>query len=149
VDVDKHGKVYNIQNDLIPLQFLRKADDAVQAKRARNAASPRRAGAEAELTADEAIERAFEATGDKSESSRRAEMPEYVYFPHDGIPTPAWKVTVENTSSRAGEWKVYVDAVSGDVLESIDLIKRQSGHGQVFDPNLVVALNGDVPTMHF
>lgn len=39
------------------------------------------------------------------------------------------------------EWKIYLDAESGDLLEKFNLIKEVNEKGRVFDPNPLVVLN--------
>ena len=54
--------------------------------------------------------------------------------------TSAWKVVVQ-TTKPAREWRMYLDASSGAVLDKHDQLKRMNGTGRVFDPNPVVTLN--------
>jgi hypothetical protein len=130
VDINHEGDVYNVETSLIPEKSLAKsARTAVVA-----AAAP-----PPTLTKDDAIRRAVEATG-PAERDYRVEDTEEVMYAVEGVPRPAWKVVIVRDQPR-GDWKVYVDAASGDVLDKIDLLKAQDGKGRVFDPNPVVALN--------
>ena len=63
-----------------------------------------------------------------------------VYFPYNGIPTLAWKILVRTSKPRA-EWKIYLDAKTGVVLDKINQLKDLDGKGKVFNPNPVVSLN--------
>ncbi|MCI0698251.1 hypothetical protein L0337_40370 [candidate division KSB1 bacterium] len=63
-----------------------------------------------------------------------------VYFPHAGVPKLAWKGVVK-ISRPAAEWKMYLEAATGETLEKLNLLKSVDGQGRVFDPNPVVTLN--------
>ena len=65
---------------------------------------------------------------------------ELVYYPHNGVPTLAWKVIVR-TSKPIAEWRIYLDALNGAVLDKINQLKYKEGKGMIFDPNPVVSLN--------
>ncbi len=137
VDIDQNGKVYNILNDLVPEKVLAQADRTT--KKAKTAKAAAR-GESAELSAEQAKERTLEVTGSPSRTPHQVLECESVNYPYKGLPIPAWKVIVKS-SVPAGEWKVYLDAVSGEVLEQINLLRRQDGKGRVFDPNPVATLN--------
>jgi Zn-dependent metalloprotease len=64
------------------------------------------------------------------------------------VPTLAWKVIVKTTppksrrqAKRPAEWKMYIDAETGAILEKRNLLRFIDGKGRVFDPNPVVTLN--------
>jgi Zn-dependent metalloprotease len=61
-------------------------------------------------------------------------------YPVDGVLKPAWKVVLVGKKPR-GEWKVYVHASTGEILDVLNLLTEQTGKGRVFDPNPVVVLN--------
>ncbi len=133
VDVSKDGKVFNVVNELVPV----KAIAAVRKKTARRAPL---------LSDDEAKARALELARETKGTTAKILGSEFVYFPYDGIPTAAWKVLVQisaprSTEDKSREWKLYLDARSGNVLAKIDLLKKFEGKGKVFDPNPVVTLN--------
>lgn len=134
VDIDKKGKVYNIQSDIVPNKFLERGAKASAAKRKAAAAAET-----AEITEAAAVKSAIAAAG--AESSCECLSAESVFYPHEGIPTAAWKFILKNKKGPAGEWRVYVDAITGDVLAKDELLKHQDGSGKVFDPNPVVTLN--------
>jgi hypothetical protein len=125
VDIDPSGKVFNLQSDLLPDKVLAKT---------RALAAPLVTG----ITADQARAKALDVTGSTRTAPHTIHSTEEVTYPVDGQPTPAWKVIVVSTEPP-GEWKVYVDAVSGEVLGTVSLLKEACG--RVFDPNPVVALN--------
>jgi hypothetical protein len=125
VDVDPSGKVYNVQNDLLPESALKKG--------ARAAAS----GAPA-ISEEQAKSRALAATGSTRGAPHSVYSTEEVAYPVDGEPRRAWKVVVVG-DAVPGEWKVYIDADSGGVLDVVKLLKE--ARGRVFDPNPVATLN--------
>jgi Zn-dependent metalloprotease len=125
VDIDKNGKIYNIHSDLIPEPFL--------AKSAKAEKTP-------VLSAENAVSKAVAAVKALHKGRPEALEHELVYFPKNGIPTAAWKVIVKATGPEA-EWRLYVDAETGAILEQLNQLKSAEGRGRVFDPNPVVALN--------
>lgn len=125
VDIDRQGRVYNLQNDLLPEPAL---------KRAR----PRPGGGRAAAALDEAQVRA-RALAAVGEGRGEVLEVEECFVSRDGQPHAAWKVMVLRRRPR-GEWKVYLDE-QGEVLEIVPLLKHATGQGRVFDPNPVVSLN--------
>jgi Zn-dependent metalloprotease len=140
VDVDNDGRVFNIQNDLVPEPAMveaRKAD-------ARRAEAP----GVTQMTEAAAEARALAAAAPARGDSSRIAHKELCYFPYKGVPVLAWKVIVKTTPNpaqaktrRPAEWKIYIDADSGAILEKRNLLRFADGKGRVFDPNPVVSLN--------
>ena len=140
VDVDKDGRVFNIHNDLVSEPAMvktRKAD----AKLAATTETKQLSASQAEALA---IEAAAPAKGDAT----RIVSSESCYYKHNGVPTLSWKVIVKTTPSRSGakarrpaEWKIYIDAQTGAILDKHNLLRFIDGKGRVFDPNPVVTLN--------
>jgi len=140
VDIDKDGRVFNILNDLVPEPAMvqaRKADArrdaAIQAK---------------QLSAREAQACAIEAVAPAREDVIRVVHNELCYYTHNGVPTLSWKVIVKTKPKQSGakarrpaEWKMYIDATTGAILEKRNLLRFVDGKGRVFDPNPVVTLN--------
>ncbi len=128
VYLDKNLKVYQIVNDLIPQKVLARTVTKVIEK--------------PKLTEGEATELALAETGSKAKRSGTAKVvgTEQVYWQQRGVPILAWKVLISATEPTR-EWKVYINAEDGTVLDKADLIKRAVGQGKVFDPNPVVTLN--------
>jgi hypothetical protein len=60
-----------------------------------------------------------------------------VYFPTDAGLKLAYEVLIA-TRNPAHDWRVIVDAYSGQILEQKDLLFHVDGQGFVFDPNPVV-----------
>ncbi|OLY91821.1 Zn-dependent metalloprotease [Cnuella takakiae] len=134
IDIDNDGKVYNILNDLVPEPVLKKTEK-LETKKAAGADSPPH-----QLTADEAKAIALDAAKPSESNLDDILDSELVYFPHDGIPTLAWKFIIKAKKPIA-EWKIYIDALTGAILDKVDLLKYIDGRGRVFDPNPVAALN--------
>jgi Zn-dependent metalloprotease len=131
VDVNPAGEVFHVLNDLIPTAELAKAS-ALQ--KARQKKSP------GKYTAKEAFDVAKKALAAKFRPSLEVVSKENVAFPVKGVPHAAIKLVVMSDKPR-GEWKVYVDVVTGKVLGKFPLLKDATGKGRVFDPNPVVALD--------
>ena len=136
VDIDNEGKIYNIQNDLVPEPILKKTEN-LQAKKA---ASSDPASTASQLTADEAKKLAIDAIQPSETLPEDVYETELVYYPQNNIPTLAWKIIVKTTKPDA-EWKMYFDAGTGTILSKVNLLKYLDGKGKVFDPNPVVVLN--------
>lgn len=129
VDVAPDGRVFNVQNDLIPNKVNAKSKGALVAEMQENIV----------LTEDEAKAKALEAMGSTAEAPYTVHGDiEQVAYPVNGQPKVAWKVVLLR-ENPAGEWKVYVDAISGAVLDRVNLLRE--ARGRVFDPNPVVTLN--------
>jgi Zn-dependent metalloprotease len=106
----------------------------------RRAATRAVAAAPPELSEKQACERALEVTDAAKATTAEVVDRERVYFAHEGVLKSAWKVVVR-LIGPANEWRVYLDAVTGEVLEKTSLLRKMSGKGRIFDPNPVVALN--------
>jgi Zn-dependent metalloprotease len=139
VDIDKDGRVFNIHNDLVPEPAMSKARK-VEAKRVT-------ATQKKQLSASEAKARALEAVAPAKEDSVEVAHTELCFYKHNGVPTLSWKVIVkitpppQATTRRPAEWKMYIDAETGAILEKRDLLRFVEGKGRIFDPNPVVSLN--------
>jgi Zn-dependent metalloprotease len=140
VDIDKSGQVYEILNDLIPEKVLQKADTVKKAAPGARAAVGAPAAPPKDMSAEEAVTLARQVIQSPSAEPLQELGHELVYYPYKDVPTPAWKVILKATRP-AGEWKVYLHAQTGAVLELIDLLKSQDGRGRVFDPHPMATLN--------
>jgi Zn-dependent metalloprotease len=142
VDIDKAGRVYNINNDLVPESVLAKTKKKTGAgrRRAEEIGEVRAESARGELSAEDAKRRAIEEAGAGKDSSNDVLQDELLYYPHKGIPTLARKIIVKTTKPLA-EWKIYLDAKTGEVLYKSNQLKDANGKGRVFNPNPVVTLN--------
>jgi len=109
VDIDKRGKVFNIQNDLVPDKVLAKTNKAKKAD-------------STQISAEQAFEIATKIATEKSNNPQIIDS-ELTYYSYQGVPVLAWKVIVKVENPTA-EWKIYLDAESGDLLEKFNLIKE-------------------------
>jgi Zn-dependent metalloprotease len=141
VDIDKDGRVYNINNDLVPESVLAKTKKTgVGRRREMEIGVVRTESIRGELPAEDAKSRAIKEAGAEKDSSNEVLQDELLYYPHKGIPTLARKIIVKTTKPLA-EWKIYLDAKTGKVLYKSNQLKDASGKGRVFNPNPVVSLN--------
>ncbi|HZV69830.1 MAG TPA: M36 family metallopeptidase [Saprospiraceae bacterium] len=132
IDIDSEGKVYNIQNDLIPLPQIEKASKAKEKKGKVN---------DKQLTLAEATiiaEKAMKVSNNPTKSITDSEL---TWYTIDQIPILAWKIVI-SIQKPIAEWKFYVDAYTKKVLKKFNLLKSVNGRGKVFDPNPIVKLNG-------
>ena len=141
VDIDKEGRVFNIHNDLVSEPAMVKTRRA-DSKRAAAATQAR------QLTAAEAKALAIKAAAPAKGDATRVVQNESCYYKQKGVPTLSWKVIVKTTppkttgkARRPAEWKIYVDAETGAILDKHNLLRFIDGKGRVFDPNPVVTLN--------
>ena len=139
VDVDKDGRVFNIHNDLVSEPAMIKA---------RKADAKSVAAEDIQLSDGEARALAIAAAAPEKGDAVRVVCSESCYYKYKGVPTMSWKVIVKTTppkssakAKRPAEWKIYVDAHTGAILDKHNLLRFIDGKGRVFDPNPVVTLN--------
>jgi Zn-dependent metalloprotease len=140
VDIDNEGRVYNILSDLVPEPAMAKAR---KTEAARVTATQTR-----QLSESEAKARAIEAAAGGQGDSVEVLHSELVYYPRNGVPILSWKMIVKTTPAksqsrprRPAEWKMYIDAATGEIIERQNMLRFVNGKGRVFDPNPVVTLN--------
>jgi Zn-dependent metalloprotease len=138
LDIDKDGRVFNIYSDLVPELAMAKTRK-LEAKHAPRAQTR-------QLSESEASARAIEAAGADPNDSVKVLHKELVYYPRNGVPMLMWKIVVKTTPAKSGasrpaEWKMYIDAYTGEIVEKHNLLRFIDGKGRVFDPNPVVTLN--------
>jgi Zn-dependent metalloprotease len=138
VDIDKDGRVFNIYSDLVPEPVMAKTRK-LDAKRSAQTRTR-------QLSESEAEARAIEASGAAPNDSVKVLSKELVYYPRNGVPILTWKIIVKTTPTksrarRPAEWKMYIDAETGEIIEKHNLLRFIDGKGRVFDPNPVVTLN--------
>jgi len=98
------------------------------------------AGSDAKITAKEALKRASEAIGPFTQRSKPPK-PEKIYYPTEAGLRLAYLILIP-TRNPAHDWRIIVDAYTGDILSREDLIFHlPDGEGYVFDPNPVVTAN--------
>jgi Zn-dependent metalloprotease len=138
LDIDKDGRVYDINSDLVPEPAMARTRKAEVERATRTQTR--------QLSESEAQARAIEAAGAGPNDSVKVLHQELVYYPRDGVPALTWKIIVKTTPTksrarRPAEWKMYVDAETGEIIEKHNLLRFIDGKGRVFDPNPVVTLN--------
>lgn len=126
--LDKEAKVFQVINDLVPQKVLKKT----VLKKSKKAQLTHE---EASKFAQMEIEREGSADRDLKEIEN-----ELVYFVANNVPILTWKIIIK-TTNPIREWKFYIDAENGAILDKIDLIKRAIGKGKVFNPNPVATLD--------
>ena len=131
VDIDDKGKVFHIQNDLVPATVI---EEAKKLKAKKSKAAP------AQVTEAEAKKIAI-ADAKKGQAKPAVTDTELSWFQPNGVPTLAWKVVVV-VKKPVAQWKYYIDALTKKILKKINLLKSAKGQGRVFDPNPVVRLDG-------
>jgi len=132
VDIDNEGKVYNIQNDLVPHPVLEKA---AKAKAKKSKVAPR------QITEEEAKKIALKAAKVTGNIEGDVTETELTWYSHEGVPILSWKVIVV-VKKPVAEWKFYIDVLTKKIIKKVNLIKSLNGSGRVFDPNPVIKLNG-------
>ena len=100
VDIDTAGRVFNVQNDLIPKRLLDQGDRDARA-RAVPGTRP--------LTKAQALAKAFEAAPIARGGTREVLHAELMYGTVKSKPRLTWKIVVHTTKPQA-EWKLYLDA---------------------------------------
>jgi Zn-dependent metalloprotease len=132
VDIDNDGKVYNIQNDLVPHPVLQKA---AKANATKSKSAPE------QIDVEEAKKIALNKSAVKGKVTGKVTDTELTWYSIDGIPTLSWKIVV-TVEKPVAQWKFYIDVLTKEVLKKINLLKSANGVGKIFDPNPVVKLNG-------
>jgi Zn-dependent metalloprotease len=131
VDVAPDGRVYNVQNDLIPRPLV--------VKGAREAAARLPESAKP-LSKRQAVAAAFAASPVRSGGTRELMSAELMYGTQFSKPRLTWKMVVHTTRPIA-EWKLYLDGYSGEVITRQNVIKTAAARGRVFDPSPVATLS--------
>ncbi len=127
VDIDKFGRVYNVQNDLVPIPALKKGAEKAKLTTTKT------------ITQAVAHTKALGGLTPKERKSATLLAAELVERQHDDETRKAWKIVVR-TTQPIGEWKFYIDAYTGEILWQRNVIKT-ANVGRVFYPNPVVSLN--------
>jgi hypothetical protein len=98
-------------------------------------------GDDRKMTAKQALKAAMTAIGDAT-LRQPAKDPEEVYLPTDAGLKLAYQVFLP-TKNPPHDWRIIVDAYTGQILEQKDLLYRIDGQGFVFDPNPVVTAHNN------
>ncbi|MEO6547106.1 MAG: M36 family metallopeptidase [Ferruginibacter sp.] len=118
LDTDKDGRVYNIMNELLPEGIS--GDNKIQDL--------------PKINADDCKSILYKYLETPEKTLIEYVQIELVYFVAEMQPVLAWKCLIRRITPF-GEWKVYVNATNGQILQSTDLLNYVSGAGRVFDPN--------------
>jgi hypothetical protein len=136
MDVDQKGNIYQVFNELVPKEQL---EEAEQMAKAHDLAVTN--GAEHLYSSEEITEgMALTALGATADRPVAYFLKEKVYFQVNEIPVLAWKIIIA-LEEPAAEWKLYLDAYTGIVLDKYIISKYLNGAALVFDPNPVAVLN--------
>lgn len=100
-----------------------------------------KAGDERKITPKQALTAATAAVGEAN-LRQPVQDPTEVYFPTDAGLKLAYQVVIL-TREPPHDWRVMVDAYSGQIIEQKDLLFHVDGQGLVFDPNPVVTANNN------
>jgi hypothetical protein len=151
VDIDPDGRVYSLQNDLVPHALLvGPAPKATVPKSARR--QSRLSGDEGVVLSDRAVRAAARDAVQANANARIVvTKPELTYRLVKNEPRLAWKVVVDvrgpkssgaaATGASRKQWKLYLDAFDGTVLWRRSVLKERSRAARVFDPNPVAELD--------
>src|SRR4029453_2133261 len=130
VDLDKDNRIYSVENTTVPTALLDKMEQsATRAKLDAKAAIQR---ALTHLAAQMPRKRTMTLRGDATA--------ELVLYPQPHRVVPAWKLIIP-LDSPPHDWRMYVDARTGQILHQEDMLKMATGRGRIFDPSPVASLN--------
>ena len=135
VDIDHEGRVFNIQNDLVPTAHIEKLGraDFTKSRLELDQAEP----IPARVAKSIAIEKA---PVGRSGQVHIVGEPELVYLPTKDDPELSWKLVV-HCSRPPSEFKAYIHAYSGKFLWWQKITRNATARAWVFDPNPIVNLN--------
>jgi hypothetical protein len=102
---------------------------------------PVESAGDSELKPKDALKAAKDAIGEFNPRGRPP-TPTKVYYPTSEGLRLAYEALVP-TTDPPHDWRVLVDAQTGEILEQRDLIAHVNGQGLVFDPNPVVTAGND------
>lgn len=117
--------------------------DAPQAVASAQSASDGAGGAARKLTPKQALKAAKDSLGAQVKYRSEVGEPTAVYVPSGGGLRLAYLVVAPTREPEPHDWRIIVDAYTGEVLEKRDLIAYVNGTGMVFDPNPVVTANNN------
>ena len=136
MDVDEQGNIYQVFNELVPEEQLAAAEQIAAAHDRAVGNGTEQCYADEEIT--EAV--ALAALGIPADRAVDYFGKEQVYFQLNEVPVLAWKIII-GLQEPVVEWKLYIDAYTGAVLDKYIITKYFNGKGLVFDPNPVAVLN--------
>ncbi len=126
VHVDKQGKVFMVKNDTVPVSKL---EAKIKRKKAMLLPSSK---------IDQIIKNKIKEYGKLNTEIKKENM----IYALKGNFRRAWKIKF-GTKQPAASWILFIDAVSGHIIEERNVLRKVAGKGQVFIPNPVVTLDND------
>lgn len=119
--------------------------DAPQFVAAPAAALGDEAPAAKKLTPKQALKAAMSAAGEGASVRKGMSVddPAEVYLPTESGLRLGYLVLLPTVDPAPHDWRIVVDAYTGEVLQKRDLIAYVDGSGMVFDPNPVVQANNN------
>jgi Zn-dependent metalloprotease len=126
VHIDKRNRVFLVKNDTVPVDRLEE----------KLAGTKRRfLGAD---KIDAIISKRAKAHGTLSTRVSKERM----IYPRRGNLLRVWKVKF-GTRNPAGSWVLFIDRITGHIVEELDVLRKTIGRGAIFSPNPVVTLDRD------
>jgi len=126
VHIDNKNRVFMVKNDTVPFPKLKKK-------------IPRtKAGLLPSRQIDEIIKNKIKEYGVLNTGIKKESM----IYALKGDLKRVWKVKF-GTKTPAASWILFIDKMSGQIVEERDVLWKIDGKGQVFRPNPVVTLNRD------
>jgi Zn-dependent metalloprotease len=123
IDIDKDGKVYNVDNSCVGNLASKKGANKTEKKA---------------ISEEEAKKIVVE---DLKKTKVEIVGSELQYVKVNNVPVRAWKILAKVKEPKREDWKIYVKADDGTIVKKLNIIKDLDGRGRVFDPNPVVKLN--------
>jgi len=126
IHINNDNRVFMVMNDTVPASTLEKK------------IGKRKVEFLAESYIDGVIERKISEYGTLATEIRKESM----VYAMKGIFRPVWKVKF-GTEKPAGSWILFIDKVTGHILDERNVLRKAIGKGRVFVPNPVVTLDRD------
>ncbi len=127
IHINKENRIFLVMNDTVPAQTIEK-------KMAKKKSGDFLSSADI----DRIIAAKAKEFGDLSTDVQKEDM----VYAMKGIFKPVWKVKF-GTEKPAGSWILFIDKVTGHVIDERNALRKGVGKGKVFLPNPVVTLNRD------
>jgi Zn-dependent metalloprotease len=127
VHVDRSNRVFLLRNDTVPVEKLEQR----LPRRQRSARRP--------ISVEAIARRKIRESGGILSTAIEKESMIYAY---KNTFRPIWKVKFSTTKPMTSRI-LFIDKITGHILDDRDVMRRIHGKGQVFIPNPIVALNQD------
>lgn len=126
VHIDNQNRVFMVKNDTVPVAKLKQK------------VSKKKVSYFPLNKIDTIIENKIKEYGTLNTKIKKESM----IYALKGNLRRVWKVKF-GTKKPAASWILFIDAVSGHIIEERNVLRKTAGKGQVFMPNPVVTLNRD------